>query len=145
MAETAVASLVPDGYRLVTHHAGYGQHNGPFYQKAEGEGFVRAFRVLDRHLNRAGIIHGGMLATFADMILGQTVHGSIGGPAFTIRLVTDYLGPARAGDWLEGRGRLLRKTRSLAFAEAQISAGGRSVAKASGIFRIDSRAPRPAE
>ena len=135
---------MPEGYRLVTHHAAYGRHNGPFYQKDEGTGFVRGFRVLDRHLNQAGIIHGGMLATFADMVLGQAVRTIVGKRAFTVRLVTDYLGPAQAGDWLEGRGQVLRQTRSLAFAEALLAVGGRRVVKASGVFRIDARPNQPA-
>lgn len=138
---------IPAGFTLVTHHAEYGRHNGPFWQKDEPDGsFVRAFRVLDRHLNRAKIVHGGMLATFVDMVLAQAVLKACRQPGFTVRLVTDYIGPAKQGDWLEGRARLLRRTQTLAFADAVLSVGGRRVVKASGVFRINTRvAPVAAE
>jgi acyl-coenzyme A thioesterase PaaI-like protein len=50
-------------------------------------------------------------------------------------MTSDFLGPARLGDWVEGTARVTRSTESLVFVEAEIRAGGHAVMTASGIFR----------
>jgi uncharacterized protein (TIGR00369 family) len=131
---------VPEGFVLDARHGRFSLHNGPYYVQGEGADLVHGLRVLDRHLNGAGVAHGGMLAAFMDMILARTAVRGSGRGGFTIRLVADYVGMARRGDWIEGRARMIRQTRTLAFVEGGLSVGRRPVLNASGVFRLSRRA-----
>ena len=42
----------------------------------------------------------------------------------------------RAGEWVEGRGAVTRATRSLAFARAELTSGGKIVFTAEGVFKL---------
>lgn len=98
-------------------------------------------RILDRHCNAVGVVHGGMLATFADTALAQGLL-SIGDIAFncpTINLSVDYLGPAARGDWLESRVVVSHRTRRMAFMSATIVSGAVPVLRANGLFKFSPR------
>jgi uncharacterized protein (TIGR00369 family) len=131
---------VPEGFTPIVHHANFGALTGPFYDKESADGFVRAFRVQEKHINPGGIAHGGMLATFADIVLARAILREQMRPMVTIRLLTDFTGPARLGDWVEGRAEVVRSTRSLVFARGELMVGHHRVLIASGVFRV---LPRP--
>ncbi len=112
---------------------------GPLYVKRDGQKLVLGLRVENRHCNIAGICHGGMLMTFADMQL------SIGakfesedrfGFSPTLSMTTDFLSPAVNGAWIEGRTDLLRSTRNFLFCQCIVSANGAPVLRASGIMKL---------
>src|ERR1700679_1867961 len=92
------------------------RHVGPVFEQG-GKGAKRfGFRVDARHVNMRGVIHGGMLMTFADAALGQaawdaTDHGDV----VTLNMQSQFLGPAKEGDWIEVAPVLLRRTKSLLF------------------------------
>jgi uncharacterized protein (TIGR00369 family) len=114
--------------------------NGPLYVKHEGELLQFGFRVEARHTNPMQICHGGMMATFCDMLLPLSVHRKSRevGMRFlpTISLQIDYLAPAPLGAWVQGEAQVLRTTRSLVFAQGLVEADGTPVARVSGIFKI---------
>lgn len=87
-----------------------------------------------------GILHGGMMASFCDMLLPMAVLGQPGPVKGrflpTISLQIDYLAPSPLGCWLEGTAELLRATRSLVFAQGLVSADGTPCARVSGVFKI---------
>jgi acyl-coenzyme A thioesterase PaaI-like protein len=87
-----------------------------------------------------GILHGGMMATFCDMLLPISAHYLSAELARrflpTIQLQVDYLGPSRLGAWVQGDAQLLRSTRSLVFMQGLVSADGETVARVSGISKI---------
>ena len=104
-------------------------HNGPVYHKP-GDAFVRGFRALQRHCNSFGIVHGGWLMTFTDGVLGSAVWEATKTRSLTLRMNSDFVGMVRAGEWVEGRGLVTRATRSLVFARAELTTGGKSPAAA---------------
>ena len=132
---------VPDGFEPVPPRGGFTPGIAELYVKREGEGIVRGVRVEARHLNVAGIAHGGFLATMMDSTFGNSL-GASGRRGFTVRLVTDYLSPAKRGDWLEGRARITRATATLAFMEGELTVDGRVVIKGQAVFAL--HRPRPA-
>jgi uncharacterized protein (TIGR00369 family) len=76
----------------------------------------------ERAINPFGIVQGGYLAVFVDEILSTAI-GSVledGEWAVTAELKLSYLRPLRPGR-IEGRGRMIRRTRNVAFMDAQIS------------------------
>lgn len=122
--------------------------HGRMYQKFEANGARqgeapwrslvcrRAFRASEAHTNAAGIVHGGMLVSFIDALMGMTVARACQSTALTVRLSTDFLSIARPGDWIEGRCRVTRLTGAVAFAEAEANVGDRPLITAHGVFKI---------
>jgi uncharacterized protein (TIGR00369 family) len=114
--------------------------NGPLYLKHEGDLVQLGFRVEARHTNPMQICHGGMMASFCDMLLPVSVHRKSRevGRRFlpTISLQIDYLAPAPLGAWVQGEAQVLRTTRSLVFVQGLVEADGTPVARVSGIFKI---------
>ncbi|MFG5407427.1 PaaI family thioesterase [Piscinibacter sakaiensis] len=95
-------------------------------------------RVEARHCNPAAQCHGGMLATFADMVLPYTAMYDLGiARRFTptVSLQTDFVAPVGRGSWLEGLGTVVRSTRTLLFVQGLLFVGAEVVARASGIYK----------
>ena len=126
----------PEGFVRMRPSGPFTEHNGPYYGLQGAETTVHGLWVLPRHANRLGVVHGGMMATFLDTLLGQAVLAAAGKPIVTIHLSIDYLSMARVGEWLEGRATITRATRDVVFAEARAQVGGRDVARSSGVFKV---------
>lgn len=139
------ATAIPAGMKEMSF-MGFMEVNGPLWGRLDGaDGLpVMGFRVEPRHCNPMQVCHGGMLMTFADMLLGFTVGVAAGGKKFmpTVNLAGDYVGPAPLGSWVEGKGRLIRQTRNLGFAETLITADGAPCFRASGIMKIPAQESR---
>ena len=131
---------VPPGFQPLPMGGEFINANGPLYLFHEGDVVKLGFRVESRHTNPLGICHGGMMASFCDMLLPVSVHrkSSEIGRRFlpTINLQIDYLAPAALGAWVEGEAELLRATRTLVFAQGLVSADGVTAARVSGIFKV---------
>jgi uncharacterized protein (TIGR00369 family) len=130
------ASNPPPGFKPIVHSSPFGAENGPFFESRSGDSWIRGFRVLERHTNAGGIAHGGMLMTFADVVLAQAVIHQAGQPAVTVRMTSDFLAPARLGDWVEGTAEVTRVTRSMAFVEGRLKSGSRTLLTASAVFQM---------
>ena len=134
---------IPKGFEPRRFGDGFIAANGPLYVKKLNPGIVLGFRVEPRHCNPMGICHGGMIATFCDMLLPISAHylSADLGRRFlpTINLQIDYLAASPKGAWVQGEAQLLRSTRSLVFMQGVVSADGQPVARASGIFKIGPR------
>jgi uncharacterized protein (TIGR00369 family) len=135
-------SDVPEGFQALPIGGEFMAINGPLYVRQEGDSARLGFRVEPRHTNPLGICHGGMMASFCDMLLPVAIHRQSAEVGFrflaTINLQIDYLAPAPAGAWVEGRAQVLRATRTMVFAQGLVHADGEPVARASGIFKIGS-------
>jgi uncharacterized protein (TIGR00369 family) len=130
----------PPGFRLLKMLGGFMELNGPLYLRAEGPAVQIGFRVEARHVNPMGNCHGGMLATFCDMLLPLSVHRlspEVGNRFLpTINLQIDYLAPAPLGAWVQGDVQVLRVTRTMVFAQGLVTADGTNAVRVSGIFKI---------
>lgn len=119
--------------------------NGPLYALHEGDLVKLGFRVQERHVNPMGNLHGGMMASFCDMLMPLSVHRKSAevGLRFlpTISLQIDYLAPAPLGCWVEGTVDVLRVTRRMVFAQGLVTADGVACARTSGVFKIGSEVP----
>lgn len=110
---------------------------GPVHASGEGTDRVFALRVEERHLNQAGAAHGGLLATLVDFAIGRAVQASADAEgAVTVSLTTDFLGPARAGDWVEARTEVERLGGRLAFADCSLSVEGREVVRGRAVYAV---------
>jgi len=111
---------------------------GPIWMRPGEGGSTFGIRLEHRHCNNSQVAHGGMLATFADLVLGigGLEQAQVQGGFVTISLVSDYLAPAPIGTWLECRPILLRRTTRLMFVEGRFEADGTAVLRASGVFSV---------
>ena len=130
----------PEGFKARHFGAGFVAVNGPLYTRRTGAGIQVGFRVEDRHTNPMKICHGGMLASFADMLLPMTAHHlcaeAKGRFLPTISLQIDYLSQAPLGAWVQGEAQVLRVTRSMIFMQGMVTADGVNAVRVSGIFKI---------
>ena len=136
MAEELAARQPPEGFALSRGRGPYSTHNGPWYDRIEGERFERGFFVLERHCNSFGIIHGGLISTFLDGLLAGQVFRHTGRVGVTIQLSTDFLSMARAGDWVQGDAKVTRHAGDLVFVEGRGHAKSRDIARAHAIFKL---------
>jgi uncharacterized protein (TIGR00369 family) len=140
IADAALPTDLPEGFRALRSMGDFIAANGPLYVRSQGSVVQLGFRVEARHTNPMRICHGGMMASFCDMLLPISIHRKSKEIGFrflpTINLQIDYLAPARLGAWVEGEADLLKATRSLVFAQGLVTADGTPCARVSGIFKI---------
>ena len=131
---------VPDGFRPLRTGGDFMHLNGPLYVRVDGDVVQLGFRVEERNCNPMGNCHGGMLATFADMLMPMSAlrkNREIGNRFLpTISLQVDYLAPAPLGAWVQGEAEVLRTTRTMVFAQGLVKADGTPALRTSGVFKI---------
>ncbi|MEC9347290.1 MAG: PaaI family thioesterase [Pseudomonadota bacterium] len=129
---------VPEGFEIITGKGQFTTLVGPTYSRRDPDGGATfGVRIADKHLNRRGVVHGGMLMTFMDHLLGHTVHMDVGRQATaTVQLDNQFLGAVRAGNWLTGKGEIVRRTRSLVFVSGRLWVDDQAVLLSSGVWKI---------
>jgi uncharacterized protein (TIGR00369 family) len=95
--------------------------------------------VGPQHLNRLSIPHGGVLATLLDSAAGFAA-AYVDDPdrprtVVTLSINVMFMGQARIGEVLVARGRRIGGGKSIAYAEAEVTVEGRSVARAEAVFK----------
>lgn len=129
-------SNAPVGFEPITSHSLFGSRAGPIFEKFNEDGtWVRAFRVFEKHCNPMKILHGGMTATFADIIVGTATYRSGATSCVTISLNTNYVGAAKQGEWVMGHATVVRKTKTMVFLNFDIYTDDRAVASGTAIFK----------
>jgi uncharacterized protein (TIGR00369 family) len=110
---------------------------GPVFDTGEPGGRKFLIEIDERHVNRRGVMHGGMMMTFADMTLGQAVWDVTDfAPSVTLNMHTQFLKPARAGDLVEVSPQLIRKTGSLVFMRGDFTVGGEAIFTAESVWKL---------
>ena len=134
-------SDIPAGFGPLPRSSPFIDLVGPMYASGAGEALVLGLRAQAKHSNMRGAVHGGVLATLADIALGYTLSFSSDPPGsyVTAQLSIDYAGGAKTGDWIETRVDVQRKGSRLAFANCYLVAGGRPIVRASAIFARDGK------
>ena len=133
------AHPIPAGFRPAHIHGDFIAFNGPLCARLTGDKIALGFRVEQRHTNPLGICHGGMLATFVDMLIPCTAMYESGRERRflpTISLQIDYLGASPLGAWVQGEAQILRTTRNMVFGQGLVTADGAPALRFSGIFKL---------
>jgi len=129
----------PPGFEPLTDAGPFVELVGPLYIR-EHDGAV-GLRVGDRHLNVAGTVMGGLLATLVDVAFGRAVRAQAEGEAAvaTVSLTTDYLRPGPPGAWLEARTEIEQLGGRLAFGDCSVRAGDEEIVRARAVFAVRSK------
>lgn len=113
---------------------------GPLWYRSDAAGMRLGFMARNEHVNRRGVVHGGMLLTLADQTLGMTAFEANGRqPQATVQLDVQFVAAVAVGDFVEAEAQVVRRTRSLIFMQGTFRVGDTTVATASGIWKIIGR------
>lgn len=137
LEEAAAGDDPPAGFSLLTTQVEADYVAGPYYVSRRDDRLHMGFRVKTRHRNPNNVCHGGMIASFADM-LTAILEGEPDFPQLvaTISLTIDYIGATPIGAWVEATPEVLHTTGRMLFMRAVITADGEPVARSNAIFRI---------
>jgi uncharacterized protein (TIGR00369 family) len=116
---------------------GFAERLGARAEKTGDGGARLAFEAREEHLNPAGTLHGGVLATLVDTAMGQAVRTTTGGddvPA-TSQLTVTYLRPGRPGP-LTVTATVRTRGEHLTVVEAEVEQEGKAVAHALATFAL---------
>lgn len=129
---------IPEGFVPSEFDDGFMGAIGPFYVKHTDAGVVIGMRIGEAHMNKTDVVHGGMMATLADVSLAQQIYFSENPRLLlvTTSLTTNFLAAAKMGDWLEGHSRIDRKGKRTAYASGEIRRGDEILATMSGLFSL---------
>ena len=127
---------IPEGW-VQRRSKAFGTHVGPFYQPPEGGETLCGFLADERHGNKRGVVHGGMLATAFDVALGNASWESVGQrPCATIQLNIHFIGALQLGEFAQVQADITRSTRSLVFLRGTMRVDDRIIATADGVWKI---------
>ena len=93
--------------------------------------------IKEMHLNTGHIAHGGFLSTIADTGMGTAAHQVAGERrCVTINLNLKFITAAKLGEKLNGKVKILKKTKTLVFINCEINNTKDIVVSASGTWKI---------
>jgi uncharacterized protein (TIGR00369 family) len=132
------ASAIPEGFAPFTRSSPLLDLLGPIYAKGSGLQLELGLLTDSRHANGLGTLHGGVLATLADVGMDYAMAFSCDPPQplITASMTLDYLGAVKMNEWLQVRLEYSKKGRQLAFAAVSLHVGERTVARASAVFAV---------
>ena len=124
-------------FEQISTHSGFMKHNGGLLFKviSETESEFKT-KINENHLNRAGITHGGYIASIIDAGIGTGVHRANKNNIFvTISLDIKFIGSSKIGDEIIGKVKIEKITNSLVFASCKLECEDKIIASASGVWK----------
>ena len=132
---------VPTGFERHDRKSPLTEPWEPIYRRVSGDTVILGLRAGPAHTNSRGFVHGGLISALADNAMGLSCARASGhtGGFVTVSLSVDFLGTAFEGQWLEFDTVFVKPGKSLAFAQAFVTADGQPCARANGVFRVVKR------
>lgn len=129
---------IPEGFEPLFRTSPVLDLIGPVYSCGKGADLVLGLRVAEKHCNARGGMHGGVLATLADVSLGYAMAFASEPPVAltTASLNIDYSGSAELGDWVEVRVDIQKRGSRLCFGNCYIWVADQRIVRASGVFLV---------
>ncbi|MGE8671522.1 MAG: PaaI family thioesterase [Achromobacter kerstersii] len=135
-APPTAESLAADGWHQKTL-PGFAGLIGPLWVRKEAQAWAYGLLATAGHLNPAGVVHGGLLTAMLDHGLSAIAWQALDRrPCVTVQLDTHFLTAARAGQFLEVRGHVMRTTASLVFMRGELSVAGHVVATGAAVLKV---------
>ncbi|MFT4096310.1 MAG: PaaI family thioesterase [Rhodoblastus sp.] len=116
---------------------GFSSLVGPIWAKRDGDSWRYGFLAEDKHENRQGAVHGGMLMTFADHAIGFVAWEAAGRrKCVTMQLENQFLAAVKNGDFVECDTEIVRAAKTVIFLRGVLKVKGRPVMAATGIWKV---------
>ena len=125
-------------FEQLSSKSGYMKHNGGlFFRKISKYEYEFKTKIKKKHLNKAGITHGGYIASIIDAGAGTGAHRSTNNKScVTISLDIKFIGSTKLGDEIVGFTKIQKVTNSLVFLICHLECKGKLIASGSGIWKI---------
>ena len=125
-------------FEQISLKPGFMKHNGGIMFRSISETeYEFKSKINENHLNAAGITHGGYLSALIDAGAGTAAHRSVhNAPCVTISLDIQFIGSLKINDEINGKVRILKKSKSLVFLFCELNCNGKIITSASGIWKI---------
>ena len=125
-------------FEQISLKPGFMRHNGGVLFRNISEKEYEFKSIIDeKHLNAAGITHGGYLAALIDAGAGTAAHRSAdNAPCVTISLDLKFIGASKIGDEIIGNVKILKKTKTLVFLFCELKCNDKIITSASGVWKI---------
>ena len=134
------SDAIPDGFKRAEGRGPFSTHNGPSYRGTVDGKAVMALRVLKRHCNSMGFLHGGMASAFADGAMAWAVWRETRKTSVTLKLTQEYFEIVPEGHWLEAYATAQQSEGGIVHVQARLIRGRKTlVGRADGVFRTLSR------
>jgi|TARA_Y100001970_G_C14105861_1_gene788071 acyl-coenzyme A thioesterase PaaI-like protein len=125
-------------FKQISIKPGFMKHNGGllFRKKSKNE-FEFKTTIKKNHLNKAGIAHGGYIASIIDTGAGASAHRvSNNRTCVTISLDIKFISITNIGDEILGYTKIQKKTNSLVFLICHLYCKKKIIASASGVWKM---------
>tara|TARA_B100001123_G_C14881525_1_gene856210 strand:- start:186 stop:605 length:420 start_codon:yes stop_codon:yes gene_type:complete len=125
-------------FEQISLKEGFMKHNGGLlFKTISVNEYEFKTTINENHLNAAGITHGGFIAAVVDAGAGTAAHRAADqNPCVTISLELKFISAIKLGQELFGRTKIQKKTKSMIFLTCELSASNKTVATASGVWKI---------
>ena len=125
-------------FEQISIKPGFMKHNeGLLFREISKSEFEFKTTIKENHLNKAGITHGGYIATIIDSGAGTGAHRiANNSQCVTISLDIKFIGATKLGDEIIGFVKILKRTRSMVFLICHLKNNEKIIASASGIWKI---------
>ena len=125
-------------FEQISIKPGFMKHNGGLlFREISKNEFEFKTTVKEIHLNKAGITHGGYIASIIDTGAGSAAHRVAKNKiCVTISLDIKFIGASKLGDKIIGYTKIQKKTNSLVFLICHLQCKGKMIATASGVWKM---------
>ncbi len=124
-------------FSQISKKSGFMKHNGGlFFRALTKNRFQFKTKITKKHLNKAGITHGGYIASIIDAGAGTAVHRVADNKiCVTISLDIKFIGSSKFGDQLIGDVKIMKTTKTLVFVNCILTSKKDNIAIASGVWK----------
>lgn len=127
---------IPEGFKPHFRKSPLTDPWEPLYSKVLEDRLQLGLMAAEPHANSRGFVHGGLIATLADVTMGLSCHLALKDQSglVTVNLNTDYLSSGKIGEWILFDAHVVKTGRTLCFANCVVTAAEKVIARAQGIF-----------
>ena len=124
-------------FQQISLKPGFMKHNdGLLFRKISNKNYEFKTKINKKHLNRAGITHGGYIAAIIDAGAGTGAHRVTSNKVcVTISLDIKFIDSTKLGDEIVGKVNIQKVTRSLVFLICKLKSNKKIIATASGVWK----------
>ena len=124
-------------FQQISLKPGFMKHNGGLlFRKISKSRYEFKTKINKKHLNRAGITHGGYIAAIIDAGAGTAAHRITNNKiCVTISLDIKFIDSTKLGDEIIGKVNIQKMTKSLVFLICKLKSNKKIIATASGIWK----------
>ena len=125
-------------FEQISKISGFMKHNGGLlFRQVSKKNFEFKVKILNKHLNRRKITHGGYICAIIDAGAGTAVYRNTSGKScVTISLDIKFISMTKLNDEIKGKVKIIKKTNSMIFVTCELLSQKKLVAQATGIWKV---------